>query len=115
MLIDCLEALECYRHKIRAVPLLLFLGRQKYLDLNSINFGNPEYTDLNTIRNQISISLDIVRSFVTSRKNFQLLNYVSHRRVLTSIPLPIPIVSRACLPFFSMYPVRYVTNAVSLP
>ena len=45
MLIDCLQALECSEHNMRAVPGFLFWGLQKSIDLNSITFGNPEYTD----------------------------------------------------------------------
>ena len=72
----------------------------KSLCLNSITFGNPEYTDWNIIGNQILKASNIARYFMTSRTFFQLQNIGSPRKVLTATTLPRPIRSRFCLPFF---------------
>ena len=56
MFIHFLEALEFYGNKIRAVPGFLFWGWHKPLDLNSIKFGNNEYTAWNTIGKNIKIT-----------------------------------------------------------
>ena len=64
MLIGFLESLAWYGHKMRAVPILLFWGQHRLLNINSIWFGNTEYTDLSTIGKQILKAPDISRFFL---------------------------------------------------
>ena len=50
--INLLKAPELYAHNMRYVPRLLFLGQHKSPYLNSITFGDLEYTYWSTIGNQ---------------------------------------------------------------
>ena len=100
--IDHISTLEWYGHNTRALPVLLILGRQKSLDLNSIIFGSTDYTGWNTIGNKILKLPDTAWYFKISGTVFQLKRVGIMGRLLTDTLSTILIRIRACLPFLSL-------------